>query len=254
MLTRIFTFAVRRGYIKRNLIVDHKVMSPSGDFSQIAIPSIDEVKRLLATLDDKVRGAEPLTSLRRKVMVPLAAFCGLRIGEICALKWENVRFDLGVIQVRHNLNVRDGLKLPKSKAGLRDVPISPMVFDPLLALHEACGAPASGFVMVTRTHRTFDPRTFWEVMWRPLVKRAGLEDDAGRPKYHFHALRHVAVSLMIRDGLTALHVKRFIGHANASTTLDIYGHLFPEDQRIAASVQSVAALFDAMKTRLLPAN
>jgi integrase len=251
VLLGIFTYAVRHNYLKRNVMVDFKVRAPSSEAERIRVPSIAEVKRLLQVLDTRVHKGDRLVALRRRAGIPLAAFCGLRLGEICALKWEHVRFDKGVIEVRHSFNRLDGLKLPKSKAGLRDVPISPIDLAPLMELFSACKSPTEGYVFETRAGHPYMPAKFYDAIWAPVLEKAGWRDANGKPKYHFHALRHVAASLMIQDGLTPLHVKRFIGHAHASTTLDIYGHLFPEDMSIAASVNSVAAAFKAAELQHL---
>lgn len=238
----ILAHAVARGLISRNIIVHGRVRVPSRERVRIAVPSIEEARRLLAALAQREPAERHAAFHARRVAVHLAIFGGLRRGEICGLHWENVRFDRGLIQIRQSLSQLDGLKAPKTQAGIRDVPISPTVLDVLLEAHVAQGSPATGHVVKNHQGGKIRPTHLW-TLWKHVATKAGLVDERGIPLYHFHALRHVAASLLIADGLTPLHVKTFIGHARVSTTLDVYGHLFPEDERIRASVGKVAERF-----------
>ncbi len=76
--------------------------------------------------------------------------------------------------------------------------------------------------------------------------------DAGLPAIRFHDLRHTAASLMLNAGIPVIVVSRRLGHARASITLDVYGHLIPSLQAEAAEkidelVTPVAVEFDHKK-------
>ena len=66
--------------------------------------------------------------------------------------------------------------------------------------------------------------------YKALLKAAGL------PVIRFHDLRHTAASLMLNHGVPVIVVSRRLGHARASITLDIYGHLIPSMQNEAAEI------------------
>ena len=66
--------------------------------------------------------------------------------------------------------------------------------------------------------------------FRRLLKESGV------PKIRFHDLRHTAASLMLNNGIPILIVSRRLGHAKASITLDVYGHLMPSKQEEAAEL------------------
>jgi integrase len=66
--------------------------------------------------------------------------------------------------------------------------------------------------------------------FKAVLKKAGLEE------IRFHDLRHTAASLILNNGVPALVVSKMLGHAKTSTTLDIYGHLFPVMQSEAARI------------------
>lgn len=249
-LSSILDFAVQTRKAKRNIMTDLKVRPPGGIKPRPTIPSLAEARHLLSVLAERAHREKGLPHLNRRAAIPLALFCGLRKTEISALRWENVRFDLGVVQVRHSYNFRDGLKSPKTEAGWRDANI--IVLDALLALHAHHRNPATGFVFLSEAGHVIGPQHISSDLWEPLMSRAGFKDEAGKNRFTFHGMRHACVSLLIADGLSPLHIKNFIGHRNVSTTLNIYGHFFPEDTRVKASVDSVAKLFDATKTRHAP--
>jgi integrase len=64
--------------------------------------------------------------------------------------------------------------------------------------------------------------TFWPSVWKPAVKKAGLEG------LRVHDLRHTYVSLMIAAGANPKEVSTWAGHSSVSFTLDRYGHLYDE--------------------------
>lgn len=242
MLKFILAHAVTSGHLSRSVVVHSKIRLPARDQTRIAIPSIEQGRRLLAASAVREKSERVSAFHNRRVALHLGMFGGMRRGEICALQWQNVHFERGVIQIRQSLSQLDGLKAPKTKAGIRDIPIAPVVLDVLLEAHVAQGSPGKGFVIANHQGRKVPPTHLW-VLWRRVAEKAGLVDEEGTPLFHFHALRHVAASLLIADGLTPLHVKSFIGHARVNTTLDVYGHLFPEDERIRASVGNVTSRF-----------
>lgn len=105
------------------------------------------------------------------------------------------------------------------------------------------------FVILSRVDTPIEPETLYTLYWRPVMAEAGLCKPNGTPKYHFHALRHAAASMLIEQGLPPVHVSRFIGHSKVSTTLDIYGHVFPENEASRHAVAQFEAQLGATRTR-----
>lgn len=174
----------------------------------------------------------------------LALFAGLRRGEIVGLQWENVDFAAGVIRVRHSYSSVDGLRAPKTQAGIRTIPMAPPVRAALSMLRDAVGNEAVGYVLTGKYGNPILPHHLGHAYWKPLSKAAGLLKEDGSPKYHFHALRNAAASLLIKQGLSPLHIKNIIGHSSVTMTWDVYGHLFPEDDAIRHAIAEVASQFD----------
>lgn len=240
--TLLLSFAVSKRLAGRNVIKESRVRVPMGEVKRVAVPNRAQLAALLEALETRGTAERHRSVPIRRAAITLAMFCGLRRGEVCGLQWDNVDFGERLVRVRHNMSVHDGLKAPKTFAGIRDVPMPDPVFQALTILHEASGKPELGHVITAHSGRAMYPAELWEY-YRDLCRRAGLADDGGKPLFHLHALRHAAASLAIAKGLSPLHVKTFIGHARVATTMDIYGHLFPDDERIAMALKSVAADF-----------
>lgn len=242
----LLAYGVQRRLIGRNVLLEGKVRTPSSVRKRVAVPNREQLQTLLTALETRGQAERYRSVHIRRIAIKTAMFCGLRRGELCGLQWENVNFGKQRLEIRHSYSQFDGLKSPKTHAGLRDVPMPPPVLDALREHHEACGRPTTGFVLTRRAGAPLFPSELWKY-WRDLCERAGMTDEAGRPLFHLHALRHAAASLAIAKGLTPLHVKSFIGHARIGTTMDIYGHLFPEDERIALTLTDVASDFDGAR-------
>ncbi len=278
-LTTLMSFAVRRRWMKFNPLRDQPARLPEKP-KRKAIPSKADMHAILRTARRRLAGGDLNLQVTRHVFVALALFGGLRPGEVYGLQWEDVDFDGGVVHVRHSLSRTDGLKGPKSAAGIRDVPMSAPMREALLqaaryhVVRALATAPTwkgkganalsartyrlwksdavhvdtdelSGFVVRTRNGgpRISEDSTDF---WHSFMKEAGLYDsEAKRPKFTPHALRHAAASLFIEAGLPPLNLKTVIGHKDVNTTYNIYGHLFPEDKRIQEASEAIAAQIDA---------
>lgn len=241
-LTLLLSFGVSKRMVGRNVIKEGRVRVPSGEVKRVAVPSRKQLSAILEALEIRAPQERHRSIPIRRAAITLAMFCGLRRGEVCGLQWENVDFAKRMVRVRHNMSVYDGLKAPKTFAGIRDVPMPERVVQALQALHADSGKPETGHVITARGGRPMRPTELWEY-YRDLCGKCGMLDEAGVPLFHLHALRHAAASLAIAKGLSPLHVKTFIGHARVATTMDIYGHLFPDDERIATALTSVAEDF-----------
>jgi len=112
----------------------------------------------------------------------------------------------------------EGLQVgpPKTKTSRRDIPIPVPLADRLAALHTAPEA----WVFTSNGHVTpVDPDNLHSRVLRPACEEADCS-WAG-----FHTFRHTVASRLIAEGRNVVQVSRFLGHANAHTTLSIYGHL-----------------------------
>jgi integrase len=166
------------------------------------------------------------TSDRYRVLLATAIFTGLRLQELLGLRWQDVDFDAGEIRVRCQLTrKRAELVELKSDAGVREVTLRSQLAQ-MLRHYKAASAYSlpSDYVFCTRFG---DP-----LGWRNVQRRAmdaayaaavaAKRIPIGRPKPVMHDARHTFGSMLIREGEDVYSVSRQMGHANVSTTLNVY--------------------------------
>jgi integrase len=162
-----------------------------------------------------------------RAAVALAVFAGLRLGEVLALTRDDIDLDGRVIHVLATLSEVSGRvprlmrEVPKSDAGMRDVPIVEPLADLLIA--HLAGIPADQeLVFATALGTLVSKNNFYRDVWRPAREEAGL------PTLHFHDLRHTAASLLLAySGASLSELKEILGHSQIAHTVDLYGHLVP---------------------------
>jgi integrase len=224
VLHTAFQDAVRQELVGRN--VCDAVRPPRVPAREVTVPSEEELAKLLRA----VRGS------RLELPVTLALLCGLRRGEVLALRWEDVDFDRGVLMVRRSLEVtRAGLQLKETKTGgARAVAVPAQVLQ-LLRAHrrrqaeERLRAGPSwadhGLVCPGRDGRPWHPDALsWEFL--RLARSLGL-------RLRFHDLRHAHASYLLRTGADVRTVAARLGHSTPTLTLNTYGHLVPGAQEEA---------------------
>ena len=150
---------------------------------------------------------------------------GLRIGEICALKWEDIDLGAGVIRISKTIQriyVMDGggchteviIDTAKTMNSMRSIPIAKDLRDILRPLKKLVGG--SHYVL-TNSPEPLEPRTY-----RNYYNR--LMRELGMPKLKFHGLRHSFATRCIESKCDYKTLSVLLGHSKISTTLDLYVH------------------------------
>lgn len=199
-LSRIMTTAVRRGLAPANPVPQlERSERPQGDQAQMNILDTDEIRLLLANAD------------RFRTILATAIFTGLRIGELVALRWEDVDFLEGIIRVRSS----------KTKSGVREVILMPALQRMLAQLegHE-------GFVFQNKRGGPMLTDVVRKDGLYPALKGAGIVK-----RVRFHDLRHTFASILISEGYDLALVAEQMGHASISTTLNTYAKLIDGKQK-----------------------
>lgn len=153
--------------------------------------------------------------------VLLSLYTGLRIGEICALSWEDIDLNGGVLHVRHTVirgetsgqKATVSVSTPKTAASYRDVPIPSKL---LPILRERKHTATSPYV-ASKSETFVNPRTY-EYRYHRLLEGCGL------PSINYHALRHTFATRCIEAGVDVKSLSEILGHANVSVTLSTYVH------------------------------
>ena len=218
----IYRRAVEDGEVTINPCAGIRLPATRGRRDRIVSPEV--AVKLLRALPTQDR---PLWAL--------ALYAGLRRGEIMALRWEDVDLAAGVIRVERSWDAQGGVFVePKSRSGLRRVPVAAVLRGILLEKKLATAGP----LVVGRGngHRPFNDTTAAQrarKAWR----------DAGLDSITLHEARHTFASLMIAAGVNAKALATYMGHASVTITYDRYGHLMPGNE------DEAAALLDAYLER-----
>jgi integrase len=186
-----------------------------------------------------------------------AFYGGLRRGELRALRWSDIDFDVGEIHVKRGWDDKGGEQATKSDAGERDVPLAG-ILRKMLAAHKLASGRGGDELVFGRTGALpFVPSTIGERSrrawgWRKKPNPELAKNPDAKPKEIWvkaredalepivlHESRHSAASYGIEMGLNDLELTAMIGHSDVRTTKNIYGHLF------ADSSAAVRAKMDA---------
>lgn len=150
---------------------------------------------------------------------------GLRIGEICALTWDDIDTDTGIITVRKTIEriyIIDEEKkyteliinTPKTKNSVREIPMTKDLIRMIKPMKKIVNGK---FYVLTNEEKPTEPRTYRNY-YQQLMKTLDI------PPLKFHGLRHSFATRCIESNCDYKTVSVILGHSNISTTLDLYVH------------------------------
>jgi len=168
----------------------------------------------------------------RNLGVYICLSTGIRIGEICALTWDDMDTESGIICVRKTIQriyiIENGsrhtellLDTPKTKNSIRDIPMNRELLKMLKPIKKIVN---NNFFVLTNDLKPTEPRTY-----RNYYKK--LMDDLNIPELKFHGLRHSFATRCIESSCDYKTVSVILGHSNISTTLNLYVHPNLEQKR-----------------------
>lgn len=202
---------------------------------------------------DLSQTAEMLEMLRDHpiyMAAALAVLCGLRRGEICALRWRNVDLATGQISVVESLEqTKAGLRFKSPKNGKgRTVAMAPTIVDELRAYRLQrvqdllkLGLKLSDDDTVLAGLDGSITTPIWvSQQWARAIAKTSL------PRLRFHDLRHAHATHLLARGINPKIASERLGHSKVGITLDLYSHVIPGMQEDAA-----AAVDDALKAAIL---
>lgn len=179
----------------------------------------------------------------RNLGVYICLSAGMRIGEICALTWEDIDTDNGIISVNRTIQriyvIEDGtrrteliLDTPKTKNSIREIPISK---DLLRILKPFKKIVNPSFFVLTNDAKPTEPRTY-RSYYKNLMKELKM------PELKFHGLRHSFATRCIESNCDYKTVSVLLGHSNISTTLNLYVHPNMEQKK-----KAIEQMFKALR-------
>ena len=203
------------------------VERPKRTYKKIPIFTIDEVKALLAYTEKQPR-------LQMEIMI--AAYTGMRIGEILALDWKDITPSF--INVRKTLT-RSANGMPiiehttKTSNSTRQVSIPQSVYNKLISW-KASTNDNEGLVFHSRTGSLLVASNE-RLAFKKAQAALGITPARG-----FHALRHTHASQLLANGVPIAEVSKRLGHASPAITLEVYTSWIPgNDEKIALDVDRI---------------
>lgn len=179
----------------------------------------------------------------RNLGISICLSAGMRIGEICALTWEDIDTDNGIINIRRTIQriyiIEEGtrkteliLDTPKTKNSIRDIPMSRDLLKLLKPIKKIVN---NSFFVLTNDAKPTEPRTY-----RSYYKN--FMQELGMPDLKFHGLRHSFATRCIESKCDYKTVSVLLGHSNISTTLNLYVHPNLEQKK-----KCIDQMFKALK-------
>jgi len=192
-----------------------------------------------------------------KVLTMLALFTGMRRGELMGLEWHDINYDKRTISINRTSQYLPGkgvfTKEPKTELSKRVITIPDSIVMLLrnYAQHQTDERERlanlwkpSGRLFTTWDGSPMNPDTITD-WFAKFIKLHNL------PHVTFHGLRHTNVSLLIADGIDVRTIASRVGHANPTTTLNLYSHMLRKSDQIAADSLEKRIMGDRNK---LPCN
>lgn len=156
------------------------------------------------------------------VGVLVCLYCGLRIGEICALTWNDIDLDNKLLHVNktmqriqvesHEKKTMIIIDSPKSDCSIRDIPLPKVIIDLLRKEKQT-----SGYLLTGSPEKYIEPRTM-ENRFKKLLEKCGISNG------NFHALRHTFATRCVELGFDIKSLSEILGHASVNITLNRYVH------------------------------
>ncbi len=178
-------------------------------------------------VQDSVRMKEYLLAKNTvfSVSILLCRSTGIRIGELCGLKWGDLDFTSNTFCVRRtvsriqNPNHSDGqpktilyIRTPKSYTSAREIPIPGYLIDSLKSMRKA-----DDLYLLTGKNTCTEPRNV-QKKFKTILRRCEMQDC------NFHAMRHGFATACLEKGVDCKTVSSILGHASIRTTMDFYLH------------------------------
>ncbi|MCD7744812.1 MAG: site-specific integrase [Lachnospiraceae bacterium] len=250
-----FISSVMETAVKWNVITENpceRVSTPKQerDTSDIHFFTQEETLVFLDAVDAQLAAGN--IQLQHKVMFHLALYCGIRRGELVALEWSDFDFEQNTVSISKNTVIVKGkplTKIPKNKSSVRIISVPDDVMQ-LIKKYKteqqryrlSLGSYWQGnnYVFIQHNGRQMYPSTPYNTIKRVIRKyNEGLSaDEQPLSDITFHDTRHTSATLLISGNMDVRTVSNRLGHAQTSTTMNIYSHALKKKDQAAADTLS----------------
>lgn len=219
LLGSVYTAAVLDRLVASSPVV--RIALPSTDAERVVPLTVGQVRQLAERMPERTRA-----------MVYTQAGLGLRLGELLALRVQDVDFLRRTARVEHQLQRHTRARVdPKTPRSRRTIPLPSMVGD-ALAVHIAKFPPLEdGSLFYGVNRRPYQHNVYADRIFRTAVRKLAEADDSTFPgDTTTHALRHHFASILLAAGESVVAVSERLGHETAALVLSTYGHLLPDSE------------------------
>lgn len=205
--------------------------------SKVDRPKKNDFQPVFLSAEETQKMFEALKGTKLELPVLVAAFYGLRRGEVLGLKWDAIDFERGTISIKRTVTTinLDGKcqeiekESAKTKSSLRTLPLIGSFKEYFMQVKEAqelnkkvCGNcynyQYDGYVFVDEMGERMKAN-YLTTRFPEILEKKGLR------RMRFHDLRHSCASLLLANGVPLKHIQEWLGHSDFSTTANIYAHL-----------------------------
>lgn len=216
-LRSLWRFASDSGYVEGE-IIDRVYIAQSPDAERFFFSS-EQVHRILAA------AREP-----ERTFYGLLAETGLRVGELCGLRIDDLDIERGLLVVRRSA-WRGKLGLPKTWKSTRAIELSQQAIEQLQAHLRSWHPNLNRLLFATKNGTPWDANLLLKRKFRPLLSELKIGVPRGNG---FHALRHTSGTLMDQFSAPLRVRQQRLGHSDSRLTLSVYTHVVSEDARRVA--------------------
>lgn len=212
---------------------EEKGLMEKSPYQGIRVPKARKRPPRVLTRTEQMR-LEIKVSETRELEYLLCLYTGLRIGELCALRWENIDFENQSIRVRHSIQRvpdKTGKRktcliygTPKSEDSIRDIPIPFFIASLLQEKKQSSSAADSDFLFKNTKGNYKDPRSV-QIRFSQICRELELQG------VHMHTLRHTYATRCLELGIRYDILCELLGHSSPQITLKYYAHCTLEDKR-----------------------
>lgn len=191
-------------------------------YSNVRLPKRMRTKKNILTCEEQ-RRLEQAVSEPGDIGILICLYTGIRIGELCALRWKDIDLEARVMRIcGTQARIGGSIRIipPKSEMSSRSIPIPECIAELLVKANSA-----GEYVISGRNGEPMDVRTYRR-RFKRLLKKAGL------PDIPFHALRHTFSTRAIEVGMDYRTLSEILGHSSVAITLDIYAHSLDAHKRM----------------------
>ena len=163
----------------------------------------------------------------------LSLYTGLRLGEVLALKWQNIDIknkliyvDKSVGSISQNHKTLTIESSTKTQSSIREIPISKNLLDLMKVLRQHC---STDYVIVSHNGKQIKPRAY-QKSFDNLLKKLHIKH------YGFHSLRHTFATRLLENGVDIKTISELLGHSSPTITLNRYVHTNLQNKRKAMEI------------------